>query len=190
MNTSEPTWQLLTSDLSKQLKAQLGDSLWEVLSDTGSLTDIVKRDCSGDFSVAVLSQTESQPEANEAIYLGLKPSDKAVLRNVFLCNDNTPLVFAHSVMPLKTLEGAGKVLGNMGNKPLGAELFSNPLIRRGDIQVAALTPQHSIFETACAKLPQPPSVIWGRRSMFYVGENPLLVCEFFLPSWRPASPNC
>jgi chorismate--pyruvate lyase len=189
VNISEPTWQLLTSDLSIQLKVQLGPALWEVLSDTGSLTDIVKRDCSGSFSVTVLSQTEERPAHSEASYLGLQSTDSAVLRNVLLCDDGTPLVFAHSVMPLKTLEGAGEVLGNMGSKPLGAELFSNPLIRRGDIQITALAPSHPIFASATSSIPQGLGLIWGRRSMFFVGENPLLVCEFFLPSWRPVSPS-
>jgi chorismate--pyruvate lyase len=189
VSISEPTWQLLTSEFSKQLKGHLGLPLWKVLSDSGSLTDLVKRDCKGAFSVSLLSQTEDYPQLSEAAYLDISQNHKAVIRDVLLCDDAAPLVFAHSVMPLSTLEGAGKVLGDMGSKPLGAELFSNPLIRRGEIQVTALDPQHPLYIRATSQIAEKPSQLWGRRSAFFVGENPLLVCEFFLPTWLPVCPT-
>lgn len=189
MNIPEPNWQTLTSDVSIALKEQLGLPLWQVITDTGSLTDLVKKDCRDQFSVVVLQQSEEQPDQNEQDYLQQPAGSAALIRNVLLCDGETPLVFAHSVMPLKTLEGAGKVLGDMGNRPLGAELFSNPLIRRGDIQVAALSSDHPLFIQATSQIETKPALLWGRRSAFFVGKSPLLVCEFFLPTWRPACPS-
>lgn len=184
MNTSQPKWHNLNTHLSAQLRSQLGEPLWQVLTDTGSLTDIVKRDCKGVFAVNVLSQTDAIPDANEARHLQLETNETAIIRDVLLCDSGVPLVFAHSIMPLKTLIGAGEVLGNMGTKPLGAELFSNPRIHRGDIQVTQLNSGHALYPTATSQLESKPTTIWGRRSKFYVGDNPLLVCEFFLPTWR------
>lgn len=188
MNTLS-TWQTLSEQLAGELQAELGHELWQVLTNTGSLTDIVKQACIGTFSVNVLSQHSNCPSKDESDYLNLGTDEQAVIRNVLLCDDATPYVFAHSVMPLKTLQGVGKVLGDMGNKPLGAELFSNPAIRRGEIQVAVLLPEDELYAIAVENIEDKPTQIWGRRSKFYVGDNPLLVCEFFLPTWLPASPS-
>ena len=53
---------------------------------------------------------------------------------------------------------------------------------------------HLAPRRAARPLPQPPTFIWGRRSLFRLRGNPLLVCEMFLPGIgedcpRSASPS-
>ena len=47
--------------------------------------------------------------------------------------------------------------------------------------VARLQPGHPLFELATKHLHQKPAELWGRRTLFYYAQKPLLVNEIFLP---------
>jgi chorismate--pyruvate lyase len=104
-----------------------------------------------------------------------------MLREVHLYCGDTPVVFAHSVIPKKGMNGAWHHLGKLGNKPLGAALFANPLIKRMPLQFRKLDRRHALYRRACAILHEPPSHLWARRSVFILKKYPILVTEVFLP---------
>ena len=122
------------------------------------------------------------PSADEAKRLKLKSRRYALVREVFLFCGVLPLVYARTVIPLKTLTGRQKQLAYLGDKPLGAFLFSQSCLERDVMELAVLTQGHQIFESASQALSDTPEKIWGRRSVFRLKNKPLLVTEVFLPA--------
>ena len=87
----------------------------------------------------------------------------ANIREVFLYCKNTPVVFARTVIPQTTLTGKQKELANLNNKPLGAYLFAQKDMHRDPINITCI--EHSNEK------------LWGRSSVFYLSDKPLLVDE-------------
>jgi chorismate--pyruvate lyase len=105
----------------------------------------------------------------------------AMIREVELHCGARPWVFARTVIPAGSLRGGARRLAFLGEKPLGAVLFADPTTRRGRIELAKLTPGQPLFEAAIANLEMRPKQLWGRRTLFYYANQPLLVNEIFLP---------
>jgi len=100
----------------------------------------------------------------------------ALVRQVLLCCKKQPLVYARTVIPLATIQGAQRKYANMGNRPLGAMLFADRTMSREAVEVALLPAGHDAHQYTNIGEP-----IWGRRSVFRVSGKPLLVSEYFLP---------
>ncbi len=132
--------------------------------------------CGQDFSVCVISQYWQKLEAKEASAMALKNVHSALIRQVVLCCGDRPLVYARTVIPATTVQGAQRRYANMGNRPLGAMLFSDRTMKREEVQVAMLPVKHEANKYT--KIGGP---VWGRRSVFRVSGKPLLVSEYFLP---------
>jgi chorismate--pyruvate lyase len=151
------------------------------LFDASSLTARIINACSGEFRVEVISQGWQRPMLNEEQCLKIRAGRHALIRQVHLYCDDKPWVFARTVIPHTTLRGKELHLAHLQNKPLGAVLFSEPTMRRSEVEVAEIRPGQSLFHTATARLNYDPAAIWGRRSVFYLHGKPLLVSEIFLP---------
>ncbi len=141
----------------------------EWVLDRGSLTERLVEQSEGDFRVEVIRQGSGFPIATEQQALGLRRRQACIIREVALLCHGEPWVYARSIVPTTTLTGSARRLAHLGNKPLGAFLFNAPDMHRGPLE---LTRYEKLF-------PQEPGSGWGRRSVFYLGEKPLLVCEFF-----------
>lgn len=162
------------------------------LVDPASLTARLRQACNGCFRVQVLAQRVCRPAHNEAQALNMRFGARAVVREVQLLCDDTPWVFARTVIPLSTLKGPQRQLAHLGSRPLGAVLFADPTMRRSEVEIADIRAVHAIYHAAVQHLParRRSQSIWGRRSVFHVGNKPLLVSEVFLPSIlaAPCSP--
>lgn len=157
------------------------------LSDGSSLTARILEHCDGPFRVELIHQWRGKPMAGEAQFLGIKPGRVALIREVRLHCSDSPWVYARSVIPLDTLNGPGRKLGNLGVKPLGAVLFADRRIKRDRMELARVRPGDLIFEHALGKDNRGEDhkgveELWGRRSLFRVQQAPLLVSEWFLPA--------
>jgi len=151
------------------------------LRDTGSLTRRVIEACDGTFRVRLLRQRWGRPFYSERRLLGNRSGVLALIREVELLCDGRPWVFARSVIPATSLRGPARRLASLGERPLGAVLFADPRVRRGDTQVARLLPRHPLFVRAARDLDPPPAELWGRRTLYWFAGHPLLVNEIFLP---------
>lgn len=151
------------------------------LTDPGSLTRRIMAQCP-QFSVRHLRQHSGRADCAEAAICGLTGSPRAMLREVFLYCGDTPVVFAHSVLPFNSLRGAWSNLGKLGNRPLGAALFANPCVRRAPLQYKRLGSRHFLYQRACMRLERPPPHLWARRSLFALHGRRILVIEVFLPA--------
>jgi chorismate--pyruvate lyase len=174
----EPHWR----PRARLYQAELPPGLRDWLFDTGSLTRRLRQACPGQFEVKVLGQQWARPLPSEARVLGLKRYGYVWIREVQLFCDNQPWVFARTLIPTSTLRGCCKRLTHLGTRPLGAVLFTDPMVRRGEVEVARVDATQRLYRCALAELAASGDAIWGRRSVFYIHGQPLLVCEIFLPS--------
>ena len=151
------------------------------LSDHGSLTRRLQAICP-QLRVSRLGQHISVPLRDEYRVLGLRRGQRALIREVLLICGDTPLVYAHSVIPLSGLDGPWVGLSRLGNRPLGAALFADPQVRRYPLEYRQLDARHPLYRPAAAHLESPPHRLWMRRSRFALDGHPLLVTEVFLPA--------
>ncbi|MDD5403661.1 MAG: chorismate lyase [Sulfuricella sp.] len=150
------------------------------LIDSGSLTHRIQARCSR-FSVRGLRLAMDRPACDEAACVKLNPRELALLREVLLYCGETPVVFAHSVIPRMGLHGPWRNLSKLGSKPLGAALFADPQVERMPLQFKKLSRHHELYRRASRILPAPPAHLWARRSVFTLRRQPILVTEVFLP---------
>jgi chorismate--pyruvate lyase len=173
----EPLWL----PASRQPAAAIPSAVYPWLIDPGSLTQRIKLACGGPFRVEVIRQGWGRPQLNEMRRLGMRLSRYGLIREVrLLCNER-PWVFARTVIPASSLRGRLRRLAMQGTRPLGATLFADPGMRREEPEIARIHSGHGIFVEALRHSRARPAAIWGRRSVFYLDDKPLLVSEIFLP---------
>ncbi len=136
----------------------------------GSFTRALQKQCSRSFHVEVRREGFAAPTQEEARHLGIPHRQFAWIREVSLCGDNQPWVLARTVIPLNCLEGEGRRLLHLGNRPLGAYLFTSPHWQRGPL------------ETGLCKPVTPGQPELARRSLFSGHNSSLLVGEYLLPA--------
>ena len=166
------------------------------LIDKGSLTQRLKLQ-SQQFSVKPVRLRQAKALKDEAVLLSLKQQQHALLREVLLVCDGTPVVFAHSVLPKQSLHGEWRGLGHLGDKPLGATLFANPRVQRTPLSYKKLSCHHKLYKRIVqqsdvlsglsANQPLFNQPLLARRSIFSLnklnsGCAKILVTEVFLPS--------
>ena len=157
------------------------DHLRHWLLEPSSLTAKLKRHCN-DFRVVVLGQKIEPCDDLEANHV-IKVGDKVLIREVVLYCDDVPQVFARSLIPLSTLTNEETQLATLGTQPLGQVLFNDSSLERKHLELASFDLQSTVgqlvktlpINTANAPL------MWGRRSLFFIHQKPLMVAEVFLP---------
>lgn len=173
----EPVWYFRRELRQGQVPVDLADWLF----DAGSLTARLSASCPGQFRVAVQSQLWRTPQHNEIRRLGMRERQMSLVREVYLYCGTCPMVFARTVIPRQTLRGRQKHLSGLGSRSLGSVLFADPQMRRDELEVARIHRDHRLYHKAISLLDKVPDSIWGRRSVFYLDDKPLLVSEIFLP---------
>ena len=182
----EPIWrprrQILHTGLNLDLAA------W--LFDTTSLTERLVSACHGTFSVHILNQGWSHAMLNEVKALSMRANSRALVREVHLLCNNEPWVFARTVIPPHTLKGKQRRLGKLGKKPLGAVLFADKSMHRTEMEIACIKPGQQLYQPATHHLSHCDKPIWGRRSVFFLNDHPLMVSEIFLPQIGSPAQRC
>lgn len=175
-NSQDPSWQILTNIVRRHLPAEQ----LENLLDTGSLTQRLLRASDGDFAVERIVEAWQRPNFSERRRLGLADREYAFLREVALVCKGEVWVIARSIIPRRSLVGSCKHLSSLGNRPLGATLFKDPTLSRTLFEVCQL--QVRQLPDFSWETPKAADVcFWGRRSVFKLRGQELLVCEIFLP---------
>lgn len=176
MNISPDTWCLHTNQscLDPIPAYQVPQKIREPLFDTGSLTRHLIRASKGHFAVHLLRQSHGPMTPMERRLLPATARTLPLIREVLLLGNNQPWVYARTIIPRITSNGAGRYLTQLGNRPLGEALFSDTRIRRG--------PLYALPMALCNTANAPLHHGWGRCSNFYLNTAPLLVSEYFLPT--------
>ena len=150
------------------------------LHDRGSLTRRIQDRCNH-FSVQPLHSGLARIAFDESALLGLPNARIAFSREVLLCADGHPVVFAHSTCAREHLRGTWLAMNGLGNRSLGTLLFTHPLVKRHALHFKSLPPHHALYMRAASVLKLQPGQLWARRSLFSLHNAPLLVTEVFLP---------
>ncbi|WP_230404736.1 MULTISPECIES: chorismate lyase [Undibacterium] len=162
------------------VQADFNMSDW--LTDRNSLTArLIAR--SQSFRVQRLRQGRALCLPDEADAIALPRVQQVIEREVVLRCDETPVVYAHTVLPLTATASHWPLFASLGNRSLGTTLFSDPLVQRGQLQYARLWREHRLMKRIAAEyaLPAECQFLWARRSVFRRKGSPLLVTEVFLP---------
>lgn len=146
----------------------------------GSLTEQLQAICRSTFTVQVLKHEFVPCSETLAQALGIIPYSSVLQREVLLCDDSTPLVFASSILPEASLVGHYAELRELGARPLGHWIFAEPALQRSLIYYAELPSTSSLFANAPERL-KSADRFWGRQTLFTGTIHPLIVSEFFLP---------
>lgn len=173
----EPVW----TELSSRRLPGVTPHVHAWLSDDGSLTRSVIASGRGSFRVDLISQGQGCALPSEAALLPGGPAQATVVREVKLYCGLQAHVFARTLIPMRSLRGPVHALTQLGRRPLGEVLFSNPTTRRLRVEVARITPRHRLFARATSHLRRRPDALWGRRTLFDYGGELILVNELFLP---------
>jgi chorismate--pyruvate lyase len=151
------------------------------LIEKGSLTArLQQKYC--DFYVKPVSIRYQKPTFEEATLLRMAANERAQIREVLLYGKGKPVVFAHSVLPRRSLQGEWRSLGRLGNKPLGAVLFASPEVTRTQVSYKKLTANHALYQQAMRYVADKPDYLWARRSIFSLNCASIMVVEVFLPN--------
>ena len=137
------------------------------LFDPGSLTQSLIEKSDGDFAVQLLSeqwQTVEEPRTRSC-FGPLKEDHRFWSRKVLLRGGGEPWVLAHTLIPQYSLFSPLKRVLELNEKPLGEYLFSHPDLIRSGMDITPFAADS-----------------WGRRSLFYLFQKPVMVAEFFLPT--------
>jgi chorismate--pyruvate lyase len=165
----------------RRVKLQIPATVRPWLLDEGSLTEHLTRAGGGEFHVEVQRNSWGAPDSGERRALGMASREMALVRETLLMVRQQPWVYARSVIPAATLNGHNRNLRSLGNRSLGSWLFKAPDLVRAPFEVALLAPGNALVPAAL----QGDQNLWARRSRFEVHGASLLVCEIFLPPFRP-----
>lgn len=151
------------------------------LTDPGSMTFKLRARCQA-LRVQRLRQRPGNALADECGVLGLTPRQPVEERDVILYCDGAPVIFGHTVTPLASAS-AWPFFRRLGVRPLGANLFSDPLVTRAPLQYARLHAQHPLVRrigrVIALDSTQP---LYARRSLFRRHGSLMLVTDVFLPA--------
>ncbi|NVM74959.1 chorismate--pyruvate lyase [Duganella sp. SG902] len=154
------------------------------LTEDGSLTARLKEH-SDSFRVQCLHQRVERCLSDEAAAIGMHRPGRVWEREVLLRCDNTPVVFAHTVVPMSATAADWPLFSALGERSLGTTLFGDPLVRRGVLEFARLREGHPLARRARAALAPAAldaHILYARRCLYRRRQGTLLVTEVFLPS--------
>ncbi len=171
----EPIWLENRQGLHHRLPLTVQSWTYE----SGSLTQRLRRQFGPDVAVKVLFNAWRHPFLTERRLLKLPEQHYSVTREVLLHVKGRPLILARTIIPRVTVKTAKSDLSKLGSRPLGEIIFSYPKLERVamDMSLVEVPTWKSSIVTEVG-IQQP---VWGRRTVYGIANNTLLVSEFFLP---------
>lgn len=146
------------------------------LFDPMSLTAKLKQ-ISSQFKLEVLGQAWFTPKDHTELNF----SEPSLIREVLLYSQGRAWVYAHTQVPKSTIDSGNQSIANLGEQPLGENIFKHPNLSRANIEVAAFDLSSRVFKLAQSLNQKAlPSTLYGRRSLFKLADKPLTVTEIFL----------
>ena len=150
------------------------------LFDHRSLTQKLQANCQK-FHVEVKQQLAVTP-AEMSLSCYFTSEEKVLVREVLLYCDGKPVVFAQTEIPFSTLTEEQAKLAEIGTRSLGDVLFQDPSMKRAEIEMAEFMAGSGVHGLCESFNQHADFSLWGRRSLFYINNKPLLVSEVFLPA--------
>lgn len=155
-------------------------ALRDWLREPASLTARLLRH--GRFRLQVLRQRLHHANTDEAGVLGLQSRSRCQVREVLLHCNEVPVVFAHTVLPIRPRGVLGRWLAGLGGRSLGSVLFAHPGFVRGSLAYARIDHRHPLYARAASALGMSPPSFFARRCVHDFGRQRVLVTEVFAPA--------
>jgi len=147
--------------------------------EAGSLTHRLRCFYGDSFAVKILFHRWKQAYLSECQLLRLPHQQYNLVREVLLHADGKPLILARTILPEKTIKIAKRNLSHLGTRPLGEVIFSYPNLERLQLDITEVKANY--WSTQLQKQISIPENTWGRRTVYAIQKQPLLVSEFFMP---------
>ena len=171
-----PHWTKTRNGIRQNLPSNVQSWVFE----TGSLTQRLRAHFGNRFGVKIRLQHWHKPFIDEQRLLNLPPAQYTLIREVLLHADGIPLILARSIIPEATINIAQRNLSHLGTRPLGEVIFAYRDLQRLSLEFTQVPSSAWCKESKNAFNLQQP--IWGRRTVYAIPVQPLLVSEFFMPS--------
>lgn len=171
----EPHWKSYL--LQKPCHLSAKEQSW--VYETHSLTQRLRHFYGHTVAVKILFQQWKKPFLSEAHHLSLPYQHYCLIREVLLYTNDKPLILARTILPKKTIQSAKGNLSHLGTRPLGEVIFSYPHLQRLTKDVCCV--KTNLWSKALQQQLNIKQSVWGRRTVYTLQQQPLLVSELFLP---------
>lgn len=138
------------------------------------------------LGLEVVHQATDHPHPDEAKKLKLHPTDGLpLIRQVNIGAPDNTCLYCRVVVPPTLYQKEKEIFDTLGNRFIGETLLYNqPNVHRSQFEYAVLTQAHVLYQEAVKYsrrlLPEFPTQLYARRSMFYLPVLPLLITEVFV----------
>lgn len=170
-----PLWTLNRSGSRHTLPHNVQSWIYE----THSLTQRLRTEYGAGVAVKVLFNQWQSPFLSEGQHLRLPCYRYSLIREVLLHIQDKPLILARTVLPQATIAIAKHQLSNLGTRPLGEVIFSYPNLIRHKSDICCIP--EKLWSISLKQQVKIDTACWGRRTIYVIKEQPMLVSEFFMP---------
>lgn len=161
------TWQQI-----QDITEQVPHALLPWLTCQTSLTEKLQQLTGQAVSVEVLCEDQCLLQ-QDAKLLQQPAKAEGVCREIYLHSAGLRWIGARTLIP-KSLWHQ-QALAGLGNRPIGTLLFEQPVNSQRQIECCYLEAKHHHFDL----LNKHELGLWGRRSVFFIEQSPILIYEFF-----------
>jgi len=173
--THEPHWKKKLPGLKQTLPADVSSWVYE----KNSLTRRLRNHYGHAFAVEILFHRWKPAFLSECDLLNLPHQQYNLVREVLLHADGKPLILARTILPEHTIKIAKRNLSHLGTRPLGEVIFSYPKLER--LQLNTSSVPFALWTPELTKRVDVEAQVWGRRTVYAIQKQKMLVSEFFLP---------
>ena len=171
-----------------QAQRQLSADHYAHLADSGSLTRRIRQACGGEFSVQLIAHAIIQAGCLERQILKLDDDTEAISRQVFLCCDQQPKIYAHTLIGLtEHNRSLTERIRTLGTHSLGSLLFRDPLATKIRMHLALIQGSELFFKDASLSTRQQDDAFWVRRNLYEYEGCELIVYEAYIDFSFPRS---
>lgn len=166
-----------------QLNSQFNKIEQHWLTRTDSLTRALEQRTQSKIQIKLIYNAQGLALSHEQLKLGLEKKESFFIREIQLFASQRLFIIARSVIPVSTLKATHYVLAELGTSSLGHFLFHYPHMQREPLEfMNSLT---ALKEYTCLKKYTACFLsMVARRSLFQLNGCPLLLTEFFMPSFK------
>lgn len=173
--SQSPSWTVNRLGTRHSLPVNLQSWVYE----PGSLTQRLRNYYGAGVAVKILFNQWQPPFLTESQRLHLPVQRYSLIREVLLHVDDKPLILARTVLPQATINIAKRKLSKLGTRPLGEVIFSYPNLQRLETDLCCISAQR--WTSELRQLVAIEGKICGRRTVYAIEQQPMLVSEFFMP---------
>ena len=169
-------WQRYSPGTSAGIPAEVIDWIALETSMTARLSQVAGQR----IDVEVLRQAEAPLRPDEEPLFG-DPAAPALVREVCLSAAGQSLLVARTALTSQALQTHPTIV-KLGNTALGSLLFAGPKPCPFTLrEFARLRPGDPLYDLVRSRHAPAAPDYWGRRTLFWLFDEPLLVTEIFLP---------